>query len=259
MSNPAGQLLIDAPAPSIRVLTLNRPDQRNAVRTSLLEDIADALHDADADAAVRAVVITGGPDIFAAGADIREMAAMSAVDAAGDSRPEFWRRIAAFAKPLIGAVNGYCLGAGNELLLRCDLAVAGPTARFGQPEINVGVMPGAGGAALLPRLIGPKRAARLAMLCEFLTAHEALSCGLVSHVSDKDALADAIRLAEKLSVRAPLAVEAVKDMIRHGGDMTAAQALAYERKHFSLLFATDDKREGVDAFLGKRKPAFRGV
>lgn len=258
MSDNTDQLVIDRSHKSFWILTLNRPDHKNALRTSLLSEIAVALEAANADLDVRAVIITGGRNVFAAGADINEMAGMSALDAAYDIRPSLWSRIRSFEKPLIAAVNGYCLGAGNELLIRCDFAVAGPTAQFGQPEINVGIMPGAGGAALLPRLIGEKRAARMAMLGEFLSAQEALEAGLISHLSDDNPIDMAKILAQKLAKKPPLALKAIKDTLGKAHDMTADEALSYERKHFSLLFASDDKREGVAAFVEKRKPEFSG-
>lgn len=258
MNEAEAQLGVDRSAESFWVLTLNRPEHKNALRTSLLSEIAAVLETAGTDINVRAVVITGGDTVFAAGADINEMAQMSALDAACDVRPSLWARIRAFEKPLIAAVNGFCLGAGNELLLRCDLAVAGPGAQFGQPEINVGIMPGAGGAALLPRFVGEKRAARMAMLGDFLSAEEAFQAGLVSHLSDGDPVATAKALAQKLAKKPPLALKAIKDALRKSHDMTADEALSFERKHFSLLFSSSDKQEGVDAFLEKRKPIFSG-
>ena len=255
---PTEQLLVDKTHPNFWILTLNRPEQRNALRTSLLEDIAVALEDASSEPAVRAVIITGGDQIFAAGADINEMAEMNAIDTSLDKRPSLWARILAFPLPIIAAVNGYCLGAGNELLLRCDLAVAGPCAKFGQPEINFGIMPGAGGTTLLPKRIGTVHTARLAMLGEFLDASEAFKLGLVSHISETNPLEDAKTLAKKLTCKPPLALRSIKDLLHRSIDMNSHDALSYERKLFSLLFASNDKQEGVSAFLEKRKPEFTG-
>lgn len=255
---PTEQLLVDKAHPSFWILTLNRPEQRNALRTTLLEEIAVALEEASNEPTLRAIIITGGDEIFAAGADINEMAKMNAIDASLDKRPTLWARISAFPLPIIAAVNGYCLGAGNELLLRCDLAVAGPSAKFGQPEINVGIMPGAGGTALLPKRIGTVHTARLAMLGEFLDADEAFKLGLVSHLSDEDPLEDAKTLAQKLARKPPLALRSIKDLLHRSIDMKSDDALSYERKLFSLLFASSDKQEGVSAFLEKRKPEFTG-
>ena len=163
MTEANDELLIDDPQPGVRVLTLNRPDAMNALRTSLLRKLSDAIAAASQDAAVRVVVVTGGPQVFAAGADIKELAGKGPLDVLTDERITMWQRIAAFDKPLVAAVNGLALGAGNELVLHCDIVIAGEDAKFGQPEINVGVMPGAGGTFLLARAVGKAVAMKMTL------------------------------------------------------------------------------------------------
>jgi len=252
-------LLVEDPAPGVRILRLNRPDKRNALATPLLAEVAAALDAADCDEAVRCVLVTGGEKIFAAGADIAEMAAKTAVGALADERAALWARIRAFAKPLIAAVNGWCLGAGNELLMCCDLAVAARDARFGQPESNLGIIPGAGGTATLTRLVGRTAAMKLVLLGEPISAEEAQALGLVAEVVEPDQVrARALELAARIAGRAPVAMRQAKAMVRQAFELPHTAHLAAERQAFALLFATDDKAEGVQAFLDKRPPAWTG-
>jgi enoyl-CoA hydratase len=260
MSDQAEPLLIlDDPAPGVRRLRLNRPDRRNALATPLLAELALALADADRDDAVRCVVVTGGDKIFAAGADIKEMADKSASAAVVDPRGGLWTAIRAVSKPLVAAVNGWCLGAGCELLMCCDLSVAASDARFGQPETNLGIIPGAGGTATLPRLVGRTAAMKMVLLGEAISAGDAQALGLVTEVVEPDQVeARSLEMAAAIAGRAPVAMRQAKAMIRQAFELPHAGHLAAERQAFSLLFATDDKREGVQAFLERRPPVWTG-
>ncbi|MNZ56703.1 2,3-dehydroadipyl-CoA hydratase [compost metagenome] len=253
------ELLIDKSAQSYWVLTLNRPDELNALRTSLLRKLTDTLVEAQADDSVLAVVVTGGHKVFAAGADIKELASKSTVEVLQDVRAQMWRTISELRKPLIAAVNGYALGAGNELVLHCDIVVAGEDARFGQPEVNLGLMPGAGGSVLLSRAVGRAMAMKMALAGEQITAREALQAGLVSEVvAAEETIARATDLARKIARKAPVALQLIKETILAAGDLSLRDAKAYERKTFALTFATEDCREGMNAFIEKRRPSFKG-
>lgn len=242
------------------LVRLNRPEKRNALATDLLGRVADALDEAAGDTSIRAVVLTGSDKIFAAGADIKELAERDTGGALSDPRPAIWARIRGFSKPLIAAVEGWSLGAGNELVMCCDLVVAGAGARFGQPETNLGIIPGAGGTAILPRLVGRSRAMKMVLLGDALTAAEAREAGLVAEITeDGQALATALALAERIAGRAPLALQQGKAMVRASFETHQAAHLVMERQAFSALFGTADKREGTTAFFEKRDPQWRGV
>jgi enoyl-CoA hydratase len=252
-------LIVEDVAPGVRQLRLNRPERRNALATPLLAEVAAALTAADADEAIRCIVVTGGEQIFAAGADIKEMADKTAPGALADRRPAIWAEIRAVAKPIVAAVNGWCLGAGCELLMCCDLSVAAHDAKFGQPETNLGIIPGAGGTATLPRLVGRTAAMKMVLLGEPISAEEAQALGLVSEVIAPELVAArALELAEKIARRAPVAMRQGKAMVRAAFDLPHTAHLAAERQAFALLFATEDKKEGVQAFLDKRAPEWRG-
>jgi enoyl-CoA hydratase/carnithine racemase len=252
-------LIVEAPASGVRLLRLNRPDKRNAITTALLVAIAEALEEGDADEAVRCLVITGGDKIFAAGADIGEMAPKQAPDGLADLRPALWRRIRAIRKPIIAAVEGWCLGAGNELLMCCDIAVASREAKFGQPETNLGIIPGAGGGATLARLIGRSRAMAMVLTGKPITAEEALQFGLVAEICEPGAATvRAVECAQEIAARAPLAMQQGKAVVKTAYDQPHGAHLDFERQAFSLLFSTEDKKEGVAAFQEKRKPEWKG-
>lgn len=243
----------------VLLLRLNRPEKRNALATDLLGALADALDRAAAAAEIRAVVITGSDKFFAAGADINELAARNAAGALADPRPAIWGRIRSFAKPLIAAVEGWSLGAGNELVMCCDLVVSGESAKFGQPETNLGIIPGAGGTAVLPRIVGRSTAMKMVLLGESLTARAALAAGLVCDVVDEGkALDKALALAEVIAGRAPVAMQQGKAMVRAAFDTHQSAHLVMERQAFAALFGTQDKREGIAAFLEKRAPQWTG-
>ncbi|MFC5475830.1 enoyl-CoA hydratase-related protein [Paraherbaspirillum soli] len=257
--NPYQDLLTDTVGGSVLLLTLNRSDARNALRNNTLRELAAALAQAEQDSAVRVVVITGGPKVFAAGADIKEMAQLDAIGALTDPRPQYWKAIASFSKPLIAAVNGYALGGGCELMMHADIAIAGAGARFGQPEINLGTMPGAGGTQRLIRTVGKPLAMKMVLSGEMLDAAGALAAGLIAEVTaDEQTIERALALATTIAAKSPLAVRMAKEALLKSFEMGLDAGLNLERKSFSLLAASADRQEGIAAFLDKRQPVFAG-
>jgi enoyl-CoA hydratase len=259
MPDAAPGIVVDHPAAGIVQIRLNRPERRNALATPLLQEIADALALADGDETIRIAVITGGDRLFAAGADLDELAASGSDDPLETPRFLAWQAIRGFSKPLIAAVEGWCLGAGAELMMCADMVVAGSGARIGLPETNLGIMPGAGGTAILPRLVGRAGAMKMVLTGEPITAEEALACGLIAEVAEEGAALDvALRWAAKLADRAPLALRAAKASIREAQTLDAASHLVAERRRFIALLGTGDKAEGIAAFREKRAPVWRG-
>ena len=239
----------------VLLLTLNRPAQRNALATPLLEAIAAALRAADRDNGIRSVVITGNDKVFAAGADIEELARSDGSEPVEGPRWIAWNTIAAFSKPLIAAVEGWCLGAGSELILRCDIVVAGRNAKLGQPETNLGIIPGAGGTAILPRKVGMATAMDMVLTGEPITGERAYQLGMVARlVDDGQALASALELAARLASRAPEALRVAKASIGHSSNSTLGDHLRVERERFLGLLAGAEKAEGIAAFREKRPP-----
>ncbi len=258
-ASPAPDVLASRPRPGVLLLTLNRPQVNNALRSRTLADLAEHLSEAAEDDGVRCVVLTGGRKAFAAGADIGELAAHDATSILSDVRPRHWQVIRQFPKPLVAAVNGFCLGGGNELAMHADIILAGEDARFGQPEINLGIIPGAGGTQRLTAALGKSEAMRLVLSGAFLDARTALARGLVSAVCPPELTVDhALDLAETIAAKPPLALRLAKEAVLKAFDMGLEQGLAHERRAFCQLFATADKAEGVAAFLEKRRPAFTG-
>ncbi|WP_058910214.1 2,3-dehydroadipyl-CoA hydratase PaaF [Entomohabitans teleogrylli] len=243
----------------VLTLTLQRPQARNALNNALLEQLAAALEAAQGCEEVGAVVITGSETCFAAGADLKEMVSLDLVATLDDPRPGLWQRIEAFNKPLLAAVNGYALGAGCELALLCDIVLAGENARFGLPEITLGIMPGAGGTQRLLRTVGKSLAFRMVLSGEAIDARRAMQAGLVAEICPPALTLEYTRqLADRIARQAPLALRAAKQSLRHGMDVGLSQGMKMERQLFTLLAATDDRREGIDAFLGKRPAHFTG-
>ena len=240
-------------------LTLNRPAARNALNNALLSELATTLEAAADDSEISVCVISGNERFFAAGADLNEMAEKDLAATLNDIRPQLWARINAFSKPLIAAVNGYALGAGCELALLCDVVIAGENARFGLPEITLGIMPGAGGTQRLIRSVGKSLASKMVLTGESITARQALAAGLVSDVYPESlTLEYALRQAGLMARHSPLALQAAKQALRQSQEVALQAGLAQERQLFTLLAATDDRREGIDAFLQKRTPEFKG-
>ena len=243
----------------IAVLAIERPERRNALNLEIKGRLADEVEALAADDAIRVIVLTGSAGYFVAGTDIGEMVDMGPEDHTRLKTERVFNALRRCRKPLIAAVEGYALGGGCELALCCDLIVAGASARFGQPEIRVGIMPGAGGTQRLPRIAGPYRAMKLLLTGEPVGAEEALSMGLVSEVvPDGSALERALAIAQTIASMPPLAVRAIKEAVQAGQNLPLEGALALERKAFQLLFDTEDQMEGMRAFLEKRKPVFRG-
>ena len=251
-------ITVDVDAP-IATVTLNRPKVLNALSPELVGEVNQALRELDADERVRAIVLTGGPKVFAAGADIGDMAERTAVEQLSRDQTGRWAGIAAFTKPLIGAVNGYALGGGCELALMCDLIIAGDTARLGQPEINLGIIPGAGGTQRWPRTVGKYVAMEAMLTGAPITARRAYELGLVNKVVPADmTIKIAERTARGLAEKPPLALRMAKESVLKAFESPLAEGLVAERKSFYFLFSTEDQKEGMRAFLEKRKAVFKG-
>lgn len=243
----------------VLLLTLNRPAARNALNNALLTQLVNELEAAATDSSISVCVITGNARFFAAGADLNEMAEKDLPATLNDSRPQLWKRIDAFNKPLIAAVNGFALGAGCELALLCDVVIAGDNARFGLPEITLGIMPGAGGTQRLIRCVGKSLASKMVLTGESITAQQAQRAGLVSDVFPASlTLEYALKQAALMARHSPLALQAAKQALRQSQEVPLQAGLAQERQLFTLLSATEDRREGIDAFLQKRTPDFKG-
>lgn len=252
------ELIETRPGDGVLLLRLNRPEKRNALATPLLVAVATAIGRASIDPAVRAAVITGSDTAFAAGADIDELAASMATDPIVGPRFEAWRIIRSFRKPLLAAVEGWCLGAGAELMMCCDIVVAGQGARFGQPETNLGIIPGAGGTATLTRLVGRALAMRMVLTGEPIDADLALGSGLIGEVTPTgEALGRALALATLVAARSPLALREAKASIREADALAESAHLLSERRRFLSLMASPDKAEGIEAFREKRSPRWK--
>jgi len=251
-------ILVEIESP-IAVITLNRPKVLNALSPELIRELTTALGELDADESVRAVVLTGGPKVFAAGADIGDMADRGPVEQLRRDQTGRWVALAGFSKPLIAAVNGYALGGGCEVMLMCDLIVAGDSARLGQPEINLGIIPGAGGTQRWPRTAGKYAAMEVMLTGAPITAERAYQLGIVNKVVPSEMTIEvAKRMARQLAEKPPLAVRMAKEAVLKAFEAPLAEGLASERKSFYFLFASEDQKEGMHAFLEKRKGVFKG-
>ena len=243
----------------VGLVRINRPKVRNALNSTVLFELAEALETFDNDPGVGAMVITGDDQAFAAGADIKEMADSTAVHMLTRSHIPQFDRLRGLHKPVIAAVSGWCLGGGNELAMACDMIVASETARFGQPEINIGVIPGAGGTQRLTRAVGKALAMEMVLNNRTLTAEEARQFGLINRVVPVERyLEEALQLAGEIAARAPLAVRLGKEAVNHAFESFLSDGLADERRAFYLLFASQDQKEGMKAFVEKRKAAWKG-
>ncbi|SDL62936.1 enoyl-CoA hydratase [Modicisalibacter muralis] len=250
---------VEGPEVGVLCLRLNRPEVRNALRTQTLRELADLLEAAAADNAVRAVLLLGDKRAFAAGADVREMAELDPVGVWQHERPRQWERIARFPKPLLAAVNGYCLGGGCELAMHADIILAGEGACFGQPEIRLGMIPGAGGTQRLIRIVGKALASQMVLSGEPIDAATARERGLVAEVVEAEQVEPrALELARSIAERPLLAVLAAKELLQQSFETSLSVGLEAERRSFALLAASDDRNEGIAAFLEKRRPNFHG-
>jgi len=244
---------------STGIIQLNRPNALNALNFELMAELTSALELLDNDSAINVIIVTGGEKVFAAGADLKEMSRATPVDLIINRRFELWDRIRRIAKPIIASVSGSCLGGGNELAMNCDIVIASESAIFGQPEVNVGIMPGAGGTQRLVRIIGKMKAMEMILTGHSISAEEAYRIGLVNKVVPVESLMmEAKKMAENIASKPPISVRAAKQAILRASDTAVEVGLDYERTLFYSLFATEDAHEGMQAFLEKRKPVFKG-
>jgi enoyl-CoA hydratase len=243
----------------VGLVQLNRPKALNALSTPLMADLVQALRELDKDDAIGAMVITGDERAFAAGADIKEMAGVAPMELWSRGSLDLWDAVGTLAKPVIAAVSGFCFGGGCELAMLCDMIVASETARFGQPEIAIGVIPGAGGTQRLTRAVGKAKAMEMVLTGEPITAREALSYGLVNRVVPVELhLEEALKLAAKIAAQPPLAVKLAKQAVNAVDSTHLPAGLELERKNFFLLFSSEDQKEGMAAFVQKRAPNWKG-
>jgi enoyl-CoA hydratase len=251
-------VLVERDGP-IAIVQLNRPEALNALSDELMEELVSKLQELDRDDSVRCIVLGGNETAFAAGADIAELARSTAIDLYYQRRIERWDAIRGLWTPLVAAVSGYCLGGGCELALACDLIVASETAKFGQPETGVGVIPGAGGTQRLTRAVGKALAMDVILSGRFLTAQEALAAGLVARVvAEGEWFDEAKKVAQEIASKAPIATRLAKEGIDRADEGPLQLGLEYERRLLYLAFASDDAKEGLTAFMEKRKPNFKG-
>jgi len=251
-------ILVNKEGP-IGIVQLNRPRVLNALSASLMEELVDAFEKLDNDETISVLILTGGDSVFATGIDLKEIAEASHIDLILSRRFELWDRFRRISKPIIAAVSGYCLGGGNELAMNCDIIIASDTAIFGQPEVNVGIMPGAGGTQRLTKIVGKFRAMELILTGNSISAEEAYRIGLVNKISTvKDLMNETKKIAVAIASKPPISVRAAKEAILKAEDTTMQIGLEFERKMFYTLFSTEDGREGLKAFLEKRRPVFKG-
>jgi enoyl-CoA hydratase len=243
----------------IALIELNRPNELNALNLQLMGELRDALKELDSDDNVRAIIITGNERAFAAGADIKQMADKTAIDMLKIDQFSTWDQIRKTKKPLIAAVSGFALGGGCELAMTCDMIIASETAKFGQPEIKIGVMPGAGGTQRLTKAIGKAKAMELVLSGRFISGEEAQQYGLVNKVVPVEMyMYEATQLAKEIAQMSPIASQLAKEAVNRSFETHLDEGLTFERKNFYLAFATEDQKEGMRAFIEKRKPDYKG-
>lgn len=243
----------------IALIELNRPKELNALNLQLMGELRDALKMLDDDDQVRVIIITGNEKAFAAGADIKQMSGKTAVDMLKIDQFSTWDQIRKTKKPLIAAVSGFALGGGCELAMTCDMIVASETAKFGQPEIKIGVMPGAGGTQRLTKAVGKARAMELVLTGRFISGEEAVLYGLVNKVVPVEMyMFEATKLAEEIAQMSPIAAQLAKESVNRSFETHLDEGLTLERKNFYLTFASEDQTEGMKAFIEKRKPEYKG-
>lgn len=243
----------------VGLVQFNRPKALNALNREMMADVIDALEQFDADPNVGCMIVTGNERAFAAGADIKEMAQARPVDMLDNPFIDYWDRLLRLAKPVVAAVSGFALGGGCEFAMACDMIIASDSAQFGQPEINLGVMPGAGGTQRLTRAAGKVLAMEMVLNDRRLSAEEAMRYGLVNKVVPTETyLREALQFAAQIAARAPVAVRMAKEAVNASFEMPLQAALAHERRLFYLLFSTQDQKEGMQAFIDKRPAAWQG-
>lgn len=243
----------------IGLIELNRPKVLNAISTDLLKEIVEALFMLEDDHDIRVIILTGNDRAFAAGADIGQMAESSPIDQINDNRLRIWKQMALVNKPIIAAVNGFALGSGSELAMACDFIIAGDTARFGQPEIKIGTIPGAGGTQRLTRTIGKSKAMLAVLTGEMMDAYEAEQSGLVAKVVPAETLMqETFEIAKVIANRAPMAVRLAKEAVNMAFESSLKDGLEFERRNFYLTFSSKDQKEGMKAFMEKREPKYQG-
>jgi enoyl-CoA hydratase/carnithine racemase len=252
-------VLLERPAEGVALIRINRPEARNALNMEVRKLIAQSLTEFGEDVTTRCIVLTGNDKSFAAGADIKEMAGAGPIEMIQRGTHKLWRVIAACPKPVIAAVNGFALGGGCELAMTCDIIIAGESARFGQPEVKIGIIPGGGGTQRLTRAVGKYKAMKICLTGELFSAKEAFDMGLVSElVPDAEVEKRAVEMAQQIAALAPLAVQQIKEVLLAGQDASLDAALRLETKAIQVLFASEDQKEGMAAFIEKRKPKFQG-
>jgi len=252
-------VLVEEISDGVHTITINRPERRNALNIEVKDLVADAVSRLDGDQAVRAIILTGAGGAFVAGTDVAEMQSLTPIEHTLRVTDRMFTTMSRANTPLIAAVEGYALGGGCELAMCCDIIVASETAKFGQPEVRLGVIPGAGGTQRLLRTVGRYQAMRLLLTGELISAAEAKASGLVSElVTEGSALARAAEMASSIAAMPPLAVAAIKEVVRAGADVPLETALLLERKAFQILFDSRDQKEGMQAFLDKRPPKYEG-
>jgi enoyl-CoA hydratase len=245
--------------PMIALIQLNRPKELNALNLQLMQELRDTLQQLDRNDKVRAIIITGNEHAFAAGADIKQMADKTAIDMLMVDQFSTWDQIRKTKKPVIAAVSGFALGGGCELAMTCDMIIASETAKFGQPEIKIGVMPGAGGTQRLTKAIGKAKAMELILTGRFISAEEALDYRLINKIVPVEMyLREAITLAKEIAQMSPIAAQLAKEAVNRSFETTLDEGLHFERKNFYLAFATEDQKEGMKAFVEKRKAEYKG-
>jgi enoyl-CoA hydratase len=243
----------------VGLVRLNRPKAMNALNSALMAELVDALAAFDADPEIGCMVVTGSEKVFAAGADIKEMENATAVEMLSRDSIALWDRVSRVAKPVIAAVSGVALGGGCELAMACDMIVASHTARFGQPEINLGVIPGAGGTQRLTRAVGKALAMEMVLNNRWLEAQEAYQFGLVNRVVNVEVyLEEALKLAREIAARAPVAVRFAKESVNAAYELSLSEGIRFERRNFYFLFSTADQKEGMNAFVNKRPAKWQG-
>lgn len=246
-------------APHVALIQLNRSKELNALNLQLMGEIRDTLKSMDQDDEIRVIIITGNERAFAAGADIKQMAGKGTIDMWKVDQFSTWDQINKTRKPIIAAVSGFALGGGCELAMTCDMIVASETAQFGQPEIKIGVMPGAGGTQRLTKALGKAKAMELVLTGKFISAEQALDYGLVNRVVPVELyLEEATKLAREIAAMSPIATQMAKESVKRSFEVHLEEGLHFERKNFYMLFSSNDQKEGMNAFVEKRKPDFKG-